>query len=689
VLPYAVLFLEVLLFHRRVLFYLKWSIPFDIRGYHLPLAFQAAESLGAGKLPLWDPYTYCGFPFYANINTQLFYPPAWPFFALAHLFGFASLSKLLEWQTALHVFLAGAFAYCLLRKMNLRRGSALFGATIFQLGGYFSSQAQHLGAMCAAAWLPLAWLGVMAIAERFSWRWLAGLSGALAMSILAGFPPATIVVFGSTLLFAALLVLFRRTSWRLLVSVVAASVWAGLLSSVQLIPTLTLVPPSVASLRPQWHTTGGVPLQALVSLVAPNYYHIFNPDQYQLPFNFTFMYVYCSIAGLLLALTAVIVSRQRLTVLFLVMTVVCGIWMVGSNTPLIGTYYKHIPDVIRGPMYAEFAMAAFILGISVMAALGADRLIASRGKVAIAALIALAAADLTIQGSGRVLNTARTIDDPGVTPEHFEGSRAALARMRELAGQSFPPARLDMIGGSRNWTSFAPVMHLPTANGDQPLALLRMVGVRSCFAKGFEWERYYWVEKLDSKVINLLNIRYLLASESDDQALPRNPSINRIGTAGNHSVYENRDALPRFFLVGAVRRTHDFNESLAEVCSPSFDPANLAIVEGAGELKIQPRLSGLDQVRALEYSADFIELEVNTDAPSFLVSSEAWYPGWRARVNGDDARIWITNAAFRGIAVPAGHSRITMKFSPPDLVYGALVSIFAWLLFGIVYVAKR
>ena len=42
----AVLLAEVFLFHRRVLFSRAWTIPWDLRDYHLPLAeFMAAITL--------------------------------------------------------------------------------------------------------------------------------------------------------------------------------------------------------------------------------------------------------------------------------------------------------------------------------------------------------------------------------------------------------------------------------------------------------------------------------------------------------------------------------------------------------------------------------------------------------------------------------------------------------------------
>jgi len=66
------------------------------------------------------------------------------------------------------------------------------------LGGFFPAHVEHLGAVCTAAWMPLAWLSVIEL--RDSVRWLPVLALALAMSVLAGYTPLTALVFASTLL---------------------------------------------------------------------------------------------------------------------------------------------------------------------------------------------------------------------------------------------------------------------------------------------------------------------------------------------------------------------------------------------------------------------------------------------------------------------------------------------------------
>ncbi|MEN6603993.1 MAG: hypothetical protein ABFD86_16415, partial [Bryobacteraceae bacterium] len=182
VVPYLILLAEVLIFYRKVLFG-AYAIPWDLRTFHLPLATFIADSFRAGEFPLWDPFTYCGRPFYANIQAQVFYPPTLLAVLASNLAGADTLLYALEWQLVLHVFAAGVFTYWLARRLGAGVWAALMGATVYQMGGFFASQSQHLVVVNAAAWLPLVWLAVVELRERFSWRWMAALAAALAMSV--------------------------------------------------------------------------------------------------------------------------------------------------------------------------------------------------------------------------------------------------------------------------------------------------------------------------------------------------------------------------------------------------------------------------------------------------------------------------------------------------------------------------
>ena len=186
--PYLVLLAEVLIFYRFVLFYDGYVIPWDMRWDHFPIATFMAESFRNGELPLWDPFTYCGRPLFANIQSQLFYPPTFLAIAASNWTAADDLLYAMEWQSVLHVFLGGAFTYVLMRHLGTSRAAALVAGTIYQLGGYFPSQAQHLVGTDVAGWMPLTWLGVLALRKGWDIRWAAALAFGLAMSVFAGLP---------------------------------------------------------------------------------------------------------------------------------------------------------------------------------------------------------------------------------------------------------------------------------------------------------------------------------------------------------------------------------------------------------------------------------------------------------------------------------------------------------------------
>jgi uncharacterized membrane protein YfhO len=89
----------------------------------------------------------------------------------------------------------------------------------------------------------------------------------------------------------------------------------------------------------------------------------------------------------------------------------------------------------------------------------------------------------------------------------------------------------------------------------------------------------------------------------------------------------------------------------------------------------------------VDYRSPRLVLDVDSPQPAFLVTSEANYPGWRAFLDGVEAPVAMTNAAFRGLPVPAGRHRVEMRFEPAILGRSALVSIagLALLVTGVLF----
>ncbi len=427
----------------------------------------------------------------------------------------------------------------------------MLGGTIFQLGGFFASQTQHLGAICGSAWMPLAWGSVLLLRERFSWKALGLLATALALAILAGFPSTAAIVAGSSLFLAAILTLLRRGRGMLFPLTCAACALSAALSAIVLLPARELSKLSQASLRSNWSFSGGgLPLEALVSMAIPNYYDIFDASTFPLHHissNPTFLYLYCGLAGLVFGLLGIARSRHPDRWAFVLLTIFCALWMLGDTTPIGRGLFPLLPAIVRGGLYSEFASAAFLLGFTILAGLGAEQFLSPPGKAVIVLLITFTAWDLIRTGSNTYMNTSPA---GGLSYTMIDGRRSSPDQLRSIIAGNSPPGRIDVTDASHTWAVAAPLLQIPTANGDDPLALLRILKVRRCFASGDFWNRYYPVSSPESRVLDLLNIRFLLALS--DQGIETPKFILRGDLEDGSNVYENLKALPRFFLVGKI-----------------------------------------------------------------------------------------------------------------------------------------
>ena len=332
-LVYFSLLANVILFFHKPLFSTAYLFPWDFRSVQLPLLSFLVDRLRAGHFALWNPYSYCGYPVFANIEACYFQPfilaAAW---IAAHT-NPERLPQLLEWVVALHIFVAGVCAYHLFRNLGAARVPAWAGALIFETGGYFASRAEHIGAIMAVAWMPLAWLAVWKLRDRVNpdgsrrspphleWPSLADSRSPRWPSFFLRRPRTR----AGTII--------RMARWTVLVSTAAACLLGLALSSVIFIPTTQLVQHSVAMYRAGWLGGGGGILpQSFVSLVAPNHYRIFDPD-FSGPGDRSFLYLYCSLAGLALAIYAAAFHRARAVALLAVMAVFGALFSLGENNP--------------------------------------------------------------------------------------------------------------------------------------------------------------------------------------------------------------------------------------------------------------------------------------------------------------------------------------------------------------------
>ncbi|MCU1275109.1 MAG: hypothetical protein JWO48_2540 [Bryobacterales bacterium] len=673
---------QPLIFFRSVLFHPQSHIPFDIEGFHLPLAAYIGRCVREGILPLWDPYPYCGMPIHADFQAQLFYPFTWISILLGNLSAGARLLLWLEWLVPFHMILAGVFTFLLLRQLGTGAVPAFFGGTVYQLGGFFVSQAQHLGVICCGAWLPLVLLCVLKLGSEITIRWICALALSVALTILAGSSAAASVVLVAAALFAIGLFPPMRRNWKLFGALLAGLAAAACITAVQIVPTYQLTRQSIATLRSEWHVTGGgLRLQSLPSLFWPNYYHIFTPNDpslYKVPINFVFLYVYCGIIALALVLLAPFLRRTRYAKLLFSLTVISAVWMLGDETPVYRFIYTHLPRLLRGALYAEFALMAFCMFVALTSAIALERLAARAPKTVLWVIALATSADLIYFGSGRPMNSAPGSYSSRSSEYTIDGYSGGLVKMQNLVNTASPPLRIDYVDKEFYqgiWGS--EMIKLPTADGDNPFMLRRLLLLRRLFCSGSDWERQIPVSRLDSPLINMLNVGFLAGRSGLSPDQLRGTRLQPAGEIAGVRFYRNPGVLPRFFLVPRLHISSGPDETFSYLSRPDFRPEEEAVVEARGLRPDQTLSTGVTNVE--RYSPNRIELSVSTNGPAFLVSSEAHYPGWSATINGKPAPLYMTNGAFRGLLLESGANHVVMTYWPERFLAWAAISIVSLL----------
>jgi len=371
----------VLVFFWQLAFTNLILVDFDVFTYFYPYREHAAEALGAGRFPLWNPYLFLGAPFFANIQTAVLYPLN----ALYLLIEPAP--RALNVSILLHVTMLAAFTYAFARVgVGLGRWGAFAAAAVFGLGGFVGAQVSHINQLNAAAWLPLILLLFDRAWRRRSVTWAALTGLVVGVQLLAGHTQESYLSLAALGLYALFLfvqgsrggagehtpILLYPHTLRRLVTVFGLLLIVGLvgagLAAAQLLPTLEL---SGLSIR-----GGGMSYQAATSFslepwnlptaLLPNYL----PDA-QLAGEFV---GYVGSIALALAIWAIFRGRRDPRVWFFALFALLALSLaLGRYNPLYFLAYHAAPGFALFRVPARW-LFLYSFGVALLAGLGLDML---------------------------------------------------------------------------------------------------------------------------------------------------------------------------------------------------------------------------------------------------------------------------------------------------------------------------
>jgi hypothetical protein len=679
----------------------------DLGFYFYPAQELAWRMICQGTWPLWNPYSGFGTPLAAMADVLLYYPGTWLRFPLPQPLGF-------NLSIVAHFYLAALSAYALGRRLAMSRTAAFGAAAAFTFAGPLLSLGSMLNVLVAAAWMPLVLLASMwAVEQPGTWRVLI-LGSALAMQAIGGEPLLSIATAmlalalccGSSQPLAAQLRRFFRVF-------VPAALFGMALIAVQLLPGLELLRKSV---RQQQF---GFPQSSFWSLHPLNLLETVLPgalaERGSLPLR-QYLYgaaqpylasLYLGVLALGLAAVALVRSGHKAAR----RTAICGglflLFSFGAHSAFYTPLYWLLP-MVRQSRYPSKLMVAGALCIALLTGWGVDALgrrarpqwwwlkwvVALLAGLALRAVLAEAGTTTwawrelskTMQGLAGWVEALRLVCALlllvivlWLARSHGRAAAAlaafALALDLAYTGHSVnPTAPLEVLtarsplvakvgGGSSDFRVDGDAEALPgrlPLVEDWPVAAVSMFEARAVLQIGAPLAGVRDARDLSPNKLYTPAYRGVRLQAQDWMAR------GRLAALGRWNV--------RYFITDADKPPPP---GVRQVATVSVLSRRLAVWE-MESWRPRVEIAG-GAARIVDESPNRVVIQAESATGGSLVLRDSYDDGWRARVDGQPARLERTEEIFRLVRIPAGRHAVDFAYRPWTFLAGAAISACALL----------
>jgi len=179
------------------------------------------------------------------------------------------------------------------------------------------------------------------------------------------------------------------------------------------------------------------------------------------------------------------------------------------------------------------------------------------------------------------------------------------------------------------------------------------------------------VDKVDGTMMIEAYRRFLLAGIGPDdvRALPAGVDSLDVARFSEYAILPANEAFPGGRRIGVD--VPDATLWRNPQCLPRVWIAQRAVGEG-------------ESCRIVDYAPECVEIEARIAQPATVVLSEQFFPGWTLEVataeqSPRSAPILRVSGVLRGATLPAGEHRLTFRYRPASLYWGAILSAAGWI----------
>lgn len=177
----------------------------------------------------------------------------------------------------------------------------------------------------------------------------------------------------------------------------------------------------------------------------------------------------------------------------------------------------------------------------------------------------------------------------------------------------------------------------------------------------------HYLSKMDDGVLDMLNVRYIIAGEKAEDVVPRQSALGAAWMVQN--VVRATSAAEEIALVGQVDKRN------VAVVSEEFMPEKLSFGQG--------------EIRLVEYHPQYLKYEYEADADALAIFSEIYTrQGWSAKIDGVEAMPLRADYILRALELPQGKHTVEWHYRAPrwSLVEGITLAFSLTILASLVLI---
>ncbi|MCK5124929.1 MAG: YfhO family protein [candidate division Zixibacteria bacterium] len=350
--------------------------------------FYADYYAETGKVPVWNPYQFCGIPYIDGFHGDTFYP-------FSKLLLVINVFRAWGWNLLIHVFLAGITMFFCARTFGRSQLAAALSAVSYMFAAYFVSQVApgHDGKMFVTALFPLTLMFIELAFERKPLVYFSLLGLTIGLIILTPHPQMAYYVLWVCAfysVFKLVLKFIESKSVPALIKPSALFVWAVVLglaiSAIHFYPGYTYVknysPRADEKRGDEWAKSWSMHPEEAMSLLVPEFCGV-NGEKgasYWGRNAFKDNSEYAGAVPLMVALIGVMMVRRKKTWFFAGLALFAFIYAMASNTWFFYLFYNLIPNV-KSTRAWSMIMFIFSFSISLLAAFGMDFILENSRKL--------------------------------------------------------------------------------------------------------------------------------------------------------------------------------------------------------------------------------------------------------------------------------------------------------------------